>query len=465
VELVTSSSDSTLPHARSALIRVAAAYGAIAIAGVVVLAITGVSAWAIVAVAIMAIVACGVLTAALFTPRLRRLARINDAAESFASGRFDVRVPPADDELQPLAHAINATGGTVERILAELRLGQTQLEALLNASSDATLAIDRAGLVVYLNNAARRTFPADSDGAARSFIELVRDHELNDLMFAAVRRGESSVRVVPYGPAQRWLQATAVPIEGGGTWAALAVFHDLTEVRRLDSMRRDFISNVSHELRTPLSGIRAAAETLQEGALDDRPAAEEFVGHIVRETDRLTQMVEELLELSRIESGAAPLHLAPIDASELVAHVTGRFVQQAERAGLRLTHEAPHGLRIVGDAERIDRALGNLIANAIKFTPEGGEIVVCAQHEGADFTLSVRDTGVGIEAADQDRVFERFYKTDRSRGGAGVGLGLAIVKHIARAHEGTVGVESRPGHGATFTIRLPMQRRDGTPEP
>src|SRR5207249_12094323 len=130
-----------------------------------------------------------------------------------------------------------------------------------------------------------------------------------------------------------------------------------------------------------------------------------------------TQMVEELLELSRIESGAAPLHLEPIDASELVAHVTGRFAQQAERAGLRLTHEAPEDLRIIGDAERLDRALGNLIANAIKFTPERGEIVVCAQQEGTNFALSVRDTGVGIEPTDQERVFERFYKTDRSRGG------------------------------------------------
>src|SRR5438105_347144 len=454
-----------MPRARAALIRVAAAYATIAVAAVVLLALVGPHAWSLVVVPIAAILAAAALTWALFTSRLRRIARIKDAAESFASERFDVRVPPADDELQPLAHAMNATGATVERMLDELRLGQTQLEALLNASSDATLAIDRGGFVVYVNNAARRTFPADSEGAPRSFIELVRDHELNELMFAAVRRGESSVRVVPYGPAQRWLQATAVPIEGGGTWAALAVFHDLTEVRRLDSMRRDFISNVSHELRTPLAGIRAAAETLQEGALDERPAAEEFVGHIVRETDRLTQMVEELLELSRIESGAAPLHLAPLDASELVVRVTARFAQQAERAGLHLTHDAPDGLRIIGDAERLDRALGNLIANAIKFTPEGGEIVVCAQRKDADFTLTVRDTGVGIEPGDQERVFERFYKTDRSRGGAGVGLGLAIVKHIARAHEGTVAVESRLGHGATFTIRLPMQSRDGTAEP
>ncbi len=248
-----------------------------------------------------------------------------------------------------------------------------------------------------------------------------------------------------------------MPIEGGGGWAALAVFHDLTEVRRLDSMRRDFISNVSHELRTPLAGIRAAAETLQEGALDDRPAAQEFLGHIQRETDRMTQLVEELLELSRIESGAAPFAVEPVDASLLVHDTVRRFAQQAERAGIALKSDAPAGpLLLVGDGERLERALGNLVANAIKFTPAGGEIMLRAAGEDGEVRLSVADTGVGIEPEQQVRVFERFYKADRGRGG-GTGLGLAIVKHIVRAHGGEVSLESRPGRGSTFTIRLPRR--------
>jgi len=263
--------------------------------------------------------------------------------------------------------------------------------------------------------------------------------------------------VVAYGQAQRWLQATAVPIEGGGAWAALAVFHDLTEVRRLDSMRRDFISNVSHELRTPLAGIRAAAETLQEGALDDRPAALEFMGHIQRETDRLTQMVEELLELSRIESGAAPLSFAQLDAAALVRDAAARFRQQAERAGLTITAQTPESeLRIVGDGERLERALGNLIANAIKFTSAGGSVNVSAVSDDGSVLISVSDTGIGIEPEQRARVFERFYKADKGRGD-GTGLGLAIVKHIVRAHHGSVAVESFPGRGATFTMRLPRR--------
>jgi two-component system phosphate regulon sensor histidine kinase PhoR len=287
---------------------------------------------------------------------------------------------------------------------------------------------------------------------------VVRDHDLNELMVSAAQRGERNVAVVAYGQEQRWLQATAVPIEGAASWAALAVFHDLTEVRRLDSIRRDFISNVSHELRTPLAGIRAAAETLQEGALDDPPAALEFMGHIQRETDRLTQMVEELLELSRIESGAAALSFGQLDLGALVRDATTRFRQQAERAGLTISADAPDApTTIVGDGEWLERALGNLIANAIKFTPAGGSVTVEAAPDGDEHVrISVRDTGIGIDPGQRGRVFERFYKADKGRGD-GTGLGLAIVKHIVRAHHGSVSVESFPGRGATFTMRLPRR--------
>jgi two-component system phosphate regulon sensor histidine kinase PhoR len=218
------------------------------------------------------------------------------------------------------------------------------------------------------------------------------------------------------------------------------------------------VSNVSHELRTPLAGIRAAAETLQEGALEDAEAAQQFLGHILRETDRMTQLVEELLELSRIESGAAPLHFAALDAAELARDAVRRFTGQAERAGVRLSADAPAvALPVIGDHERLERALGNLIANAIRFTPAGGSITVAAGVEDGQVAISVADTGVGIEADEQGRVFERFYKVDRGRARGGTGLGLAIVKHIALAHGGSVTVESRPTRGSTFTMHLPAK--------
>ncbi len=407
----------------------------------------------------VAAVVMALVTVRLVVPRTTHLRNAIATAESFAAGRFDARADVSADEVGALAAALNAAGSSLERIFGELKQERTQLEALLNASSDATVAIDDAGNVVYLNDAARAMFGlADAAAPGRAFIEVVRDHDLNDLLVAAARRRERSVHVVAYGQAQRWLQATAVPIEGGGGWSALAVFHDLTEVRRLDSMRRDFISNVSHELRTPLAGIRAAAETLQEGAIDDRPAAVEFLGHIQRETDRMTQLVEELLELSRIESGAAPLHFARVDVGVMAQDAVQRFARQAHRAGLTLTAAVGEGdLTVTGDGDRLEQALGNLVANAIKFTPERGSIVIEVVGTPNEVAISVRDTGVGIEPEQQGRVFERFYKADRGRGTGGTGLGLAIVKHIAQAHGGSAALESRPGRGSTFSMRLPRR--------
>ncbi len=414
------------------------------------------AAWAIfafVAVAMFAVLAFMLL------PRQRALQRSTRAAEALAAGDFTVRTPVSDNEYGALESALNAAAENIERLVAELAEGRAQLEALLNASGDATVAVDAGGAVEYMNDAARAMFflPANTP-AGRQFIETVRDHDLNELVMAAAQRGERSVLVVPYGRDQRWLQATAVPIDGARSWAALAVFHDLTEVRRLDSVRRDFISNVSHELRTPLAGIRAAAETLQEGAIDDRPAAIEFLGHIQRETDRITQLVEELLELSRIESGAAPMSFDQLDASELVAATVKRFAGQADRAGIKLrARDGAAAAPVIGDADRIEHALGNLVANAIKFTPSGGEVTVSAEGCRDDVLISVSDTGIGIEQDQQARVFERFYRADRGRAGGGTGLGLAIVKHIVLAHGGSVSVESKPGRGSTFTMRFPRR--------
>ena len=402
--------------------------------------------------------AIAAITAVARWPGSVRVTEVERGARALAAGRYDERVALGEDAYSAIARALNDAAAATEALVASLRHERAQLESLLNASRDATIAVGADGIVRYTNEAARSVFAAAAPHG-RPFIEVVRDHDLNEVVIAAARRGERSVRVVPYGAAQRWLEATAVPIVGGAEWAALAVFHDLTEVRRLDSMRRDFISNVSHELRTPLAGIRASVETLQEGALADAGAAREFLGHIQRETDRLTQMVEELLELSRIESGAAPMQLREIDAHEVVAEAARRFGQQAERAGIALVADQRGGpLPISADAERLERAIGNLVANALRFTPAGGTVTLSASAIDGDVAIHVADTGAGIEPDEQRRVFERFYKGDRGRADEGIGLGLAIVKHIVLAHEGSVSLDSRLGRGSTFTIRLPRRR-------
>ena len=441
------------------IVGVAALYIAVVGVALLVVRIAGSGVWPTWLAFVGASLGISVVTAALFLPRTKRLREVSATVHALATGSFDARANVSQDEFSPLATALNAASANIERTINTLRQERAQLESMLNASSDATIAVDTDGTVVYLNDAAHHMFSSSGNtGVGRPFIEAVRDHDLNELVIAAAQRAERSVRVVAYGQAQRWLQATAVPIDGAGDWAALSVFHDLTEVRQLEGMRRDFISNVSHELRTPLAGIRAAAETLQEGALDDREAAIEFLGHIQKETDRMTQLVEELLELSRIESGAAPLHFAQIDASALVTDSVRRFAQQAERAGISLQADVPaEPLAIIGDAERLERALGNLIANALKFTPAKGNITVAAAAADSDIRISVTDTGIGIEPEQRTRVFERFYKADRGRGDSGTGLGLAIVKHIVLAHEGSVSVEGRQGRGSTFTMRLPRR--------
>jgi two-component system phosphate regulon sensor histidine kinase PhoR len=454
-----SSADAARRDAYYLALRLGAAYVAIVGAALLAVRIAGDGAWPVWLAVIAAAAAIIAVTAFACVPLARRLGDATAAAGALAEGRYDGTVEAGNDALTGLARALNAASASMSRTVDAWRAERHQLEALLNASSDATIAVDLNGLVTYMNDAAHRLFGGSGTAdVGRPFIEAVRDHDLNDLVVAAAEHGERSVRVVAYGQAQRWLQATAVPIEGGGVWAALAVFHDLTEVRRLEGMRRDFISNVSHELRTPLAGIRAASETLQEGAIDDRPAAIEFLSHIQRETDRMTQLVEELLELSRIESGAAPLHFAQIDAGKLVSEAVSRFGQQAERAGLTLEGLTPsQPLPVIGDEDRLGRALGNLVANALKFTPQGGRVTVTAEAEGTDVAIRVSDTGIGIEPDQQARVFERFYKADRGRGDTGTGHGLAIVKHTVLAHEGSVEVESRPGMGSRFTMRLPRR--------
>jgi two-component system phosphate regulon sensor histidine kinase PhoR len=258
-------------------------------------------------------------------------------------------------------------------------------------------------------------------------------------------------------PKGRFLQVSAAPIAGGGDWVALVVFHDVTDAKRVEDTRRDFIANVSHELRTPLASIKSVVETLQAGAIDDKAAAQDFLARADAEVDRLVQMVTELLELSRLESGQAPLARDPVDVQRMLEQAVERMRPQADRKSLDLTlNVAPNVPSIIGDAQRLEQTLVNLIDNAIKFTPEGGSVRVSAKSVDGAVQVDVEDTGDGISAEKLPRIFERFYKVDRARGDRGTGLGLAVVKHTVEAHGGTIRVRSQEGHGSTFTIVLPL---------
>jgi two-component system phosphate regulon sensor histidine kinase PhoR len=251
----------------------------------------------------------------------------------------------------------------------------------------------------------------------------------------------------------QYLQLIVIPDQH--TSGSLLLAQDLTRIRRLETVRRDFVSNLSHELRTPLASLKALAETLQEGALDDPPAARRFVDQIQIEVDALTQMANELLELSKIESGRFSLDRSPIAASDLLESAAQRMQVQAERANITLRVECAEDLpKVEVDSQRLEQVLINLVHNAIKFTRPGGEVLLCAESGPGEIRFSVRDTGVGIPADEVSRIFERFYRVDKSRTGRGTGLGLSIAKHIVEAHRGKIWAESTEGQGSTFYFTI-----------
>ena len=239
---------------------------------------------------------------------------------------------------------------------------------------------------------------------------------------------------------------------------AVAVFHDVTELRRLETVRREFVANVSHELRTPLTAIRGYAETLKDGGLGDSGQAAEFVEVIHRNTLRLQSLIEDLLDLSSIEQGQARISLGPVSLREVAAQADAVIRPAAERKGQSLRFDLPADVPDpIADRDRLAQVLINLLDNAVKFTPEKGSITFTARHADGRVVLAVADTGAGIPPDEVDRIFERFYRVDRSRDRreGGTGLGLAIAKHLVQAMGGAIEVKSVPGSGTTFRLTFP----------
>lgn len=390
--------------------------------------------------------------------------------------------PDEEDELGELTEAINRLTAELAAAFQRVTAERNAMAALLENMSDGIVNTDADGLVMSLNNAARQILGiAESTPVeGRSFMQVVRDHEVNTLLRQTLEDGRERVEVLEVGPRRLQLQVKTNLIEEktnnrlAGLEPArtgLVVLQDLTELHRLERIRSDFVANISHELRTPLASIKLMVETLQAVLEDDPAAAHGFLTRIDTEVDGLTQLVRELLELSRIESGQVKLNLKPVDLRELVQQSAERLRPQAERRGLSLTVEVldnedwfPSAL---ADPERVMQVLINLIHNAIKFTPVGGAIRLkvgrykpenLEQNAPEKLVVQVQDTGVGIPPDEAARIFERFYKVDKARAGGetGTGLGLAIAKHIVQAHGGEIWVESEFGAGSTFSLTLPV---------
>jgi two-component system phosphate regulon sensor histidine kinase PhoR len=332
--------------------------------------------------------------------------------------------------------------------------------------ADGVLITDRDGQVQLINPAATHLLNTSAGAAqGRPCAQVLRHHQLIELWQNCSRQRQEQTEVVEMGRLGLFLRVITTPLsagspEGGqeaGQHGCLIILQDLTQMRRLETVRRDFISNISHELRTPLASLKALVDTLRDSALDDPPAAQRFLNRIETEVDALTQMVQELLELSRIESGQVPLRLVATPVADVVLPSVERLHPQAERANLKITINLPDDLPpVLADAERLQQVVTNLVHNAIKFTPAGGQVTIAAEPAGDEVVISVRDTGIGIPADDLPRIFERFYKADRARSSGGTGLGLAIAKHLVQAHGGRIWAESVEGQGSTFYFTLPI---------
>jgi two-component system phosphate regulon sensor histidine kinase PhoR len=333
---------------------------------------------------------------------------------------------------------------------------QSRLTAVLEHMADGVLITDVAGRVQLINSAAARLLDTTQNVTlGRSFVQVVRDHQLIEAWESCCEQNQEQITTVELDRLGLFLRVTITPLQEADHQERVVILQDLTEIRRLDAVRRDFVSNISHELRTPLASLKALVDTLRDGALDDASAAQRFLDRIETEVDALSQMVQELLELSRIESRQAPLRLTPSPVVDVVVPAAERLRPQAERAGISLTIDLPPDLpSVLADAERGQQVVTNLVQNAIKFTQPGGQVAVFAEPAGDEVVVSVRDTGVGIPADDLPRIFERFYKADRARSGGGTGLGLAIAKHIVQGHGGRIWAESIEGRGSTFYFSL-----------
>jgi len=370
-----------------------------------------------------------------------------------------VRVSPealsADiKKIENLSNAIVSLQNTfnVERLT--LNADNDRLSTVLEQLTDGVIIVDAIGLIQFANPAAQKLFET-SNALGHSVTEVLRNHQLVDAWRRCQQTNEMQSETVELPARHQFLQLIAIPDTHAS--GSLILAQDLTRVRRLETVRRDFISNISHELRTPLASLKALTETLQNGALTDPDAGPRFLSRINAEVDALTQMAQELLDLSRIESGQVELLLAPLAPKSLVNSAADRMRMQAERAGLKLSINCGDDLpNIRADKSRLEQVLVNLIHNAVKFTKPGGEITLAAESTISGVRFAVRDSGVGIPSESLTRIFERFYRVDKSRTGSGTGLGLSISKHIIEAHGGKIWAESDERHGSVFYFVIPL---------
>ncbi len=390
----------------------------------------------------------------LFRRTSRSVRAVTEGANRFAQGDLVHRVSEtSSDEAQELAATFNSMADTIRSMLSDMSAESSKLTAMLDTMEDGVVVIEADGRITLMNSAAEWLLDISArDAVGARLVEALRDHEIQQVAALSLDTGQIRQTEVELLPHRRFLNAIATPLGGSSDNGILLTLHDLTADRQVENTLREFVTNVSHELRSPLASVKVMVETLEEGALDDGRTARNFLRRMNREVDRMNAMVEDLLELSRLESGHQLPSLTPLNLSALVSEVIVEYGGRVDEVAFHARLPQSPAIAL-GDRSKLRQVLVNLLDNALKNT-ESGSVEVSVNAEEGRHRVSVRDTGAGIAREHLPHVFERFYKVDRARRDGGTGLGLAIVQQIVQAHGGEICVESEEGRGSTFSFTV-----------
>lgn len=400
----------------------------------------------------------------LFQRVMRPLNEVNIVAQEIAKGNLDRELHIySNDEFGQLARSINEMAHQLKNTVDEITEARNQARAILNSMGDGVVALNKSAEVLFVNPVVEQVFGINQAASqGKNILGVIRNYEVERILKRALKTEKTiteEVRLIY--PELKVFRFHATPLQGHGqqSGGVVILLSDITERKKLEDMRTEFVANVSHELRTPLTSIRGFLETLLNGTIEDTVTTRHFLEIMSKETERLTRLIDDLLNLSKIEERRVVHRWQQIQLTDTINRVVTMFRSQAGDKNLDVITDIPPKLPFIqGDPDMLAQVLINLVDNAIKYTPAGGQIIIRARVAEENVKVEVEDTGIGIPPENLPRIFERFYRVDkaRSRELGGIGVGLAIVKHVIRAHGGKVGVESTAGKGSTFTFTLPV---------
>jgi len=418
--------------------------------------------WRLWAASLVILLAAGSVSLLLSRSFSRRVKRLETFSRRVAGGDFrPLPVERTNDELTELARALNETAAQLDQTIRSLTNERNRSSAILRSMAEGVAVIGADERFLFSNLVFSQILGVDAAACeGRRPVEVIRQSELLTAIQQVLAGHETVHSEVVMGTVRpRSFAITAAPVRADERTGVVLVLHDISELRRLERVRRDFVANVSHELKTPLTAIQGFAETLLAGALDDRQNRQHFLEIIRDHARRLARLTDDLLKLSLVEAGKLDMEFQPLAVTELIDSCVETTRLGAEEKQQTLQVECPADLPTIrGDSRRLQEVLQNLLDNAVQYTPAGGRITIRAQASNGTVVITVSDTGIGIPQADQARIFERFYRVDaaRSRAVGGTGLGLAISRHIVEAHGGRIWVESTVGQGSDFHFALPI---------